>query len=424
MKLQLLGCSHHASSLEVRERLAFAPDQLGDALRKLRHQFPNTEAVLLSTCNRVELYTATGDVDTLPDRQQLVAFLANYHQLDADTLSRELYYYQGREAVRHLFLVAASLDSMVVGEAQILSQVKQAFAAAEQEQSHGPVTHHVFQAAYRVAKRVANETEISRRRVSIPSVAVAEYAKQLFETFYDKNILLLGAGEMGEETLRYLKDEGAQTVAILNRNPERAQPLAEKLGAFVDHWQHLEQRIAWADVIISTTASREAIVTAKQFETVQQQRAERLLFVLDLAVPRDFDPRIGQFSNVYLYCIDDLQAICEENRKAREKEWPKAEGIVAEETVRCVSDWYHRATVPTIQRLHQQADQVKNDELQRLLNKLGDIDPRAEEEIKRSFDRLIKKLLHPPLESLRDEAQKGAPHSLLAALRHLFQISE
>ncbi|MFW6169541.1 MAG: glutamyl-tRNA reductase [Planctomycetota bacterium] len=424
MKLQLLGCSHHASSLELREQLAFAPHQLGDALRTLQQQFPETEAVLLSTCNRVELYVATSDLGTVPDREPLVAFLANYHQLDADTLSRELYYYQGREAVRHLFLVAASLDSMVVGEAQILSQVKQAFAAAEQEQSHGPVTHHVFQAAYRVAKRVANETEISRRRVSIPSIAVAEYAKQLFETFQDKNILLLGAGEMGEETLRYLKDEGAQTVAILNRNPKRAELLAEKLDAFVDDWQQLENRITWADLIVSTTASREPIVTLEQFETVQRQRAERLLFILDLAVPRDFDPRIGQFSNVYLYCIDNLQAVCDENRKAREKEWPKAERIVDEETVRCVSDWYHRATAPTIQRLHQQAEQVKNDELQRLLNKLRDIDPRSQEEIKHSFDRLTKKLLHPPLESLRDEARKGTPHSLLAALRHLFQISE
>ncbi|MFO7905834.1 MAG: glutamyl-tRNA reductase [Pirellulaceae bacterium] len=424
MKLQLLGCSHHASSLELRERLAFAPNQLGDALRKLQQRFPNTEAVLLSTCNRVELYVATSDRGPLPDHQQLIAFLASYHHLEANTLSRELYYYQGREAVRHLFLVAASLDSMVVGEAQILSQVKQAFAAAEQEQSHGPVTHHVFQAAYRVAKRVANETEISRRRVSIPSVAVSEYAKQLFETFQDKNILLLGAGEMGEETLRYLKDEGAQTVAILNRNPERAKPLAEKLGASVDDWQHLENRITWADLIVSTTASRETIVTVEQFETVQKQRAERLLFVLDLAVPRDFDPRIAQFSNVYLYCIDDLQAICDKNRKAREREWPKAARIVDEETVRCVSDWYHRATAPTIQRLHQQADQVKNDEIQRLLNKLGNIDPHSEKEIKRAFDRLTKKLLHPPLESLRDEARTGPPHGLLAALRHLFQISE
>lgn len=424
MKLQLLGCSHHASSLEVRERLAFAPNQIGDALRKLKQQFPNTEVVLLSTCNRVELYVATSDVGTPPDYYQLVSFFANYHQLDADTLSRELYYHQGREAVRHLFLVASSLDSMVVGEAQILSQVKQSFATAEQEQSNGPVTQHVFQAAYRVAKRVASETQLNRRRVSIPSVAVAEYAKQLFETFQDKNILLLGAGKMGEETLRYLKNEGARTVAILNRNPKRAEPLAKKLGAFVDDWQQLENRIAWADLVVSTTASREAIVSVEQFQRVQERRADRLLFILDLAVPRDFDSRIGQFSNVYLYCIDDLQAICEKNRKAREKEWPKAEQIVEEETLRCVSDWYHRATAPTIRRLHQQANQIKNEELRRLLNKLGDLDPQSEEEIERSFDRLIKKMLHPPLESLRHEARQGAPHGLLAALRHLFQISE
>lgn len=424
MKIQLLGCSHHASSLEVRERLAFTPDQVADAVGQLQREFPDTEAVLLSTCNRVELYVAATDDGTLPDFPELVTFLASYHQLDPATVVDEFYYYSGRDAVRHLFLVAASLDSMVIGEAQILAQVKHSFTIAEREQANGPVTHHVFQAAYRVAKRVANETQISRRRVSIPSVAVAEYAKQLFETFQDKHVLLLGAGKMGEETLRYLKREGARTVVVLNRNPERAKLLAEKLGASADHWQQLETRIAWADLIISTTASRQPIISTEQFGRVQQQRAERLLFVLDLAVPRDFDPGITHFSNVYLYCIDDLQAACEKNRKAREKEWPKAERIVDEETVRCLAEWNHRATVPTIQRLHQQADQVKNDELQRLFNKLGTLDQQSEHEIKRSFDRLTKKLLHPPLESLRDEAQKGTPHSLLAALRHLFQISE
>jgi len=424
MKIQLLGCSHHASSLEVRERLAFTPEQVADAVRQLQRQFPNVEAVLLSTCNRVELYVAVADTDTLPDFSRLIAFLADYHQLDPATIVNEFYYHSGRDAVKHLLLVAASLDSMVIGEAQILSQVKQSFTIAEREQSNGPVTHHVFQTAYRVAKRVATETQISRRRVSIPSVAVAEYARQLFETFRDKHVLLLGAGKMGEETLRYLKREGAQTVVVLNRNPQRAECLARKLGASSGDWRELESHIAWADLIVSTTSSRQPIISTAQFRQVQRQRSQRVLFVLDLAVPRDFEPGIAQFSNVYLYCIDDLQAACDENRKAREKEWPKAERIVDEETARCLADWNHRATAPTIQRLHQQADQVKRDELQRLFNKLGTIDQQSEEEIKRAFDRLTKKLLHPPLESLRDEAKKGTPHSLLSALRHLFQISE
>ena len=208
MKLQLVGCSHHSSSVEVRERLAFTPHQTVDALHRLQDRFPNTEAVLLSTCNRVELYLAGRVSAGCPPHQDMIQFLADYHGLDSTSLTQDLFLLSDQEAVRHLFLVAASLDSMVVGEAQILSQVKQAFAAAQEEHTTGPVTHHVFETAYRVAKRVASETEINRRHVSIPSLAVADYAKQFFETFTHKKILLLGAGEMGEETLRYLRDEG------------------------------------------------------------------------------------------------------------------------------------------------------------------------------------------------------------------------
>ncbi len=196
------------------------------------------------------------------------------------------------------------------------------------------------------------------------------------------------------------------------------------MEAAVDDWQQLDNRIGWADLIVSTTGAREPIVREEQFREIHQHRSERLLFILDLAVPRDFDPNIAQFTNVYLYSIDDLRTVCEANRKAREKQWPKAERIVVEETTRFIAERNHRATVPTIQRLRQQADQLKRDELARLLNKLGNVDPQVQQEIERSFDRLVNKLLHPPLESLRDEAERGSPHGLLSALRHLFQISD
>ncbi len=424
MKLLLVGCSHHNASVDVRESLAFTQEQTVEALRCWQERYPTTEAVLLSTCNRVEFYVAGTGPQATPPHDDMVRFLADFHRLNPLNLQKCLFQLSDQEAVRHLFLVASSLDSMVVGEAQILSQVKQSFAAAQEAQTTGPLTHHAFESAYRVAKRVTHETDINRRRVSIPSVAVGDYARQLFETFTNKRVLLLGAGEMGEETLRYLRDEGAQDIVVLNRHRERAETLAQRLQAQVDSWDQLDQRLAWADLIVSTTGAREPIVTAERFRAVEQTRAERLLFVLDLAVPRDFDPAIAQCSNVYLYCIDDLQAVCERNRRARQKEWPKAERVVEEETLRFMAERHHRVTVPTIQRLREQADSVKNDELQRLMNKLGEIDPRAREEIARSFDRLVNKLLHPPLESLRDEARKGSPHSLLDALRHLFQIPE
>ena len=354
----------------------------------------------------------------------MVRFLATFHGLDERDIAGHLFSHSDVEAAQHLFLVAASLDSMVLGEAQILSQVKQAFATAQELEMSGPLTHLAFETANRVAKRVASETEINRRRVSIPSVAVADFARQFFETFHDKNVLLLGAGEMGEETLRYLREEGARRIVILNRHFERAEDLANRLGGTADTWDHLLERLHWADLVVSTTGARELIVTAQSFHAIQQHRTERTLIILDLAVPRDFDPAVANFSNVYLFCIDDLQRTCQRNRTAREKEWPAALKIVAEEIERFVADAHHRGTGPTIQRLKQQADALKSDELRRLMNKLGEIDGRAKEEIERSFERLVNKLLHPPLESLRDEASRGSPHRLLDALRHLFQIPD
>ncbi len=424
MKLCLVGCSHHHSSVDARERLAFTPEQTVEALHVAQDRFPGTEAVLLSTCNRVEFYLAAQQADRFPSGEEMVAFLTDFHEVAADELQDELFVHSDEDAVRHLFMVSASLDSMVVGEAQILSQVKQAFVTACEELVTGPVTHHLFETANRVAKRVATETAINRKRVSIPSVAVGDCAKQLFETFHDKKVLLIGAGQMGEETLRYLQNEGAREVVILNRHPERAAQLADRVGGVAELWERLNERLVWADLVVSTTGAREPIVTSDQFRSIAQQRPDRTLFVLDLAVPRDFDARIGRFDNVYLYCVDDLQAVCDANRKAREKEWPKAEQIVAEETSRYLAERNHRATGPTIQRLMQQSERLKNEELRRLMNKLGDVDQRRRVEIERSFDRLTNKLLHPPLESLRDAANRKAHGGLVDALRRLFQISD
>ena len=217
----------------------------------------------------------------------------------------------GDEAVQHLFTVAASLDSMVVGEPQILAQVKQAYQLATEEGSTGPLLHAAFQAALKAAKRVAGETTIQQRRVSIPSVAVADFAQQIFERFDDKHTLVIGAGEMAEETLRYLKDQGARDVTVVNRSPERALELAGRWGGRARPWDDLLAAMAEADLVISTTGAEEPIVTLEQFLTVEPRRHGRPLFILDLAVPRDFDPAIGDRPEVYLYSIDDLREACE-----------------------------------------------------------------------------------------------------------------
>ena len=397
MKLQMIGCSHHNATVAVREQLAFSPDQAQQALQQLRDRYPEAESVLLSTCNRTELYTASVDDTSCPSHHDIVQFLADFHHLDTEDVFDNVLERTGDDVIRHLFTVAASLDSMVVGEAQVFSQVKQAYELATKTNSTGTLTHSCFQAAIRVAKRVSNETGIHKKRISIPSVAVSDFASNVFDRFDDKNILIIVAGEMGEETLQYLQDEGATRFTVVNRNLERAENLAAKFQGTAQSWDKLSDCIVDADMIVSTTGATEPILTEDMYKQLESKRFQRTLFMLDLAIPRDIDPRIGNHVGVYLFTIDDLQEVCNSNRKAREREWPRAEKIIEEETNRFMAELNHRATGPTIKRLKQRANQLKTEELQRLMNKLGEIDPKTEEEINRSFDRLVNKLLHPLL---------------------------
>jgi glutamyl-tRNA reductase len=423
MKLQMVGCSHHNATIAVREKLAFSPDQARQALAAMRVRFPESESVLLSTCNRIEFYFAAENGAGCPSHRDVVDFLAEFHGIEPSDVFDNLFEHTGEDAMRHLFTVASSLDSMVVGEAQILAQVKQAYEMATSLSNAGPLTHAAFQCALRVAKRVATETSINQKRVSIPSVAVV-FAREIFETFADKKILVIGAGEMGEDTLRYLKDDGARDIRIVNRNLQRATDLALRMGGTPFEWKELHPLLVEADLVISTTGATETIISADEFRTIERERYQRPLVVLDLAVPRDFDPAIAALPGVYLYSIDDLESACDANRRAREKEWPAAERIIEEETARFMAELHHRATGPTIKRLKQRADELKIEELARLLNKLTNLDDRSRDEVRRSFDRLVNKLLHPPLESLRDEAAQGASHGLLDALKRLFRLQD
>ena len=423
MKIQVVGCSHHATAIALRERLAFSAEQTVAALDQWRAALPGVEAVILSTCNRVELYTAAENA-TLPTRDAVGDFLAQFHGIEPAAVRAALYHREGETAVRHLLTVAASLDSMVVGEPQILNQVKQAYQTATEQQTAGPLLHAAFQAALAAARRVATETGIHHRRVSIPSIAVADFAQQIFERFDDKHTVIIGAGEMAEETLRYLRDEGAHQVTVINRSPQRADELAERWRGRAAAWDQLTEALATADLVISTTAAGEPIVTAAQFARIERARQGRAMFILDLAVPRDFEPAIGDRPDVYLYSIDDLKAACERNRRDRDRELPAAQRIIDQETARFVADWRHRAAQPLIAQLREGWDKPKEEELRRLFNKLPELDERARDEIRRAFDRLVSKLLHPPLESLRDESRRGVPHTLLDALAKLFRLRD
>ena len=358
--------------------------------------------------------------------EQLIAFVAEFHGLVPQDIAVELLNLSGEEAVLHLFSTAASLNSMVVGEAQILSQIKQAYDLANAGNSTGPLTHSTFQAALRVAKRVQNETSLHEKRVSIPSLAVADYASQFFERLDDKVVLIIGAGEMAQETLTYLVDKNVGQTVIVNRSRDRADQLAKQTGSEAADWDQLENLLAAADLVVSATAATDPVVTSDLFHQVVEKRFQRPIFILDLAVPRDFEAAISEFINVYLYSIDDIQAVCDANLAARQLEWPKAENIIAEETALFMKILFQRVTGPWIGRLKQQANDIKEAELQRLQNKLGSLadDPAVTKELEISLDRLVNKLLHPPLESLREDISPDTGAGLLDALKKLFQLKD
>ncbi len=426
MNVQVVYCNHQSADLKVRERLAFSSaEQLERAYGALRRDFPQSEVVVISTCNRVEVYTAEEDAEAAPTREQIARFFSEFHHVPLDDFLDDLLRQTGPEAVRHLFEVASSLDSMVLGEPQIVTQIKDAYRVAKSKDACGPLTHALFQRALQASARVRSETRLAEGRVSIASVAVGEFGKSIFDHFDDKNVLVIGAGEMAEETLRYLKDEGVQDIVVVNRSPNRAARLAEKFGGTSQPWDDLDACLARADVIISTTGADRPIIDVPRFKTARRATKRKPVFILDLGAPRDFDPAISDLDdNVFLYDIDDLEATCEQNRNARIGEIERADQIIAHETEQFMHDFYHRATGPIVKRLREEWHEIRKQEMQLLQRKLTHLSPQDVEAIERTIERIINKLLHPPLTALRDEAKSGTPHGLLHALKRLFGIDD
>lgn len=420
----MLGCSHHSTPLEIRELLSFTDEQCDVALSKFHAQFPDCECVLLNTCNRVELYVASQANVDIPSIEELIQFVTEFHGQSAAQFESYFVKLVDELAIEHLFSVASSIDSLVVGETQIASQVHQAYSRATAGGFTGPAMHAAFQHANQVAKRVTNETEIHRRRLSIPSVAVSEIASEFFERFDDKQIVVIGSGEMGVETLQYLKSAGATKITIINRSSERAQQVAEKFNIEAAPWDRLDALLVDADLVVSTTGAAHPIVTESRFRSIADARKKGTLLILDLAVPRDFEAAIGRLPGIYLYSVDDLQTVCDRNRSFREQQLPKAHRIIREEVDRLLGDIKHRSSSATIRALREQADEMKQTELARLLSKqaMQQSSPEMQQEIAQSFERLINKLLHSPLQSIRDVAQSDQRETLVSALRKLFQL--
>lgn len=424
MILQVVYCNHQTADLTLRERLAFPADRLAQAYGELRTRFPRAEAVVLSTCNRVEVYTAQESPEDAPSHRELAEFFAEFHDVQINEFIEDFLERTGPDAVRHLFQVASSLDSMVLGEPQIVTQVKEAYRYAREHDACGPLTHAMFQGAIRVSGRVRTETRLVEGRVSIASVAVGEFGKSIFDRFDDKLVLIIGAGEMAEETLRYLATEGVREIVIVNRSPERAEKLAAQFeGAQTEPVESLDAWLGKADVIVSTTGATQPVVSTERFRAVRKQSGRKPVFILDLGAPRDFEPGAGSIDdNVFLYDIDDLEATCERNRRARAREIDAALKIIDDETDRFMQEIYHRATGPIVKRLREEWHDVSRDELIRLRNRMAHLNEDDLDQIEQSVSRIVNKLLHPPLEALRQEARDGTPHGLLDALKRLFHL--
>lgn len=412
--------------MEVREKLAFASEeQLTQAYARWRERHPNSELVLLSTCNRVEIYAAADEENRDLSAELITDFVSQFHNVPTDDFIHSVLSHHGSKAVEHLFEVVCSLDSMVLGEPQIVTQVKDAYRIARENDSCGPLTNVLFQHALAVSARVRSETRLSEGRVSIASVAVGDFGRSIFNRFDNKTVLVIGAGEMAEETLRYLKDEGVQRIVVVNRSQERAEILASQFSGATDSFDNLDEWLGTADVIVSTTGATETVVDRDRFVQVREMSGRKPVFILDLGAPRDFDPQIADVDDdVFLYDIDALEATCERNRRQRKSEIVDAKKIVEQQTERFMHEVYHRATGPVIQRLREQMGKISRSELDILFRKNPELDDLQRAAVEKTVHRIVNKLLHPPLESLKDEARAGTPHGLLDAVKRLFKLGE
>jgi glutamyl-tRNA reductase len=427
MNLLLVGASVHDTPVELREGLAFNGPKLSAALAEISGRY-GFEAVIVSTCNRVELYTARADAQA-PDAGLLKEFLAEFHQIPLQRLGEHLYERANDAAVRHLFRVAASLDSLVVGEGQIAGQVKRAYEAACDQMTAGPLLHSLFQHAHIVAKRVRDETGIARGHVSVSSVAV-DFVRQVFDHFHDKTILVIGAGKMGELTLKHLRELRPQRIVVTNRSPEKAQAVAQGCGGQAVVWEELDESLAQADIVLSTTGAPEPIMTRRRFQNVLARRAQggrgaSTMVILDIAVPRDFDPRIHDGDRACLFNIDDLKRMRASTIEDRKKHIAPAEAIVAQEVDGFLKDWKRRRNGPVIARLTQEFEARRRVIVAGLLAKLnGKLSAADHAYIEGAFRLLQNQFLHGPISALGEETHDTGRHTLLEALRKMFRLEE
>jgi glutamyl-tRNA reductase len=424
--LFVVGLSWRTAQVSLRERLAFHDEELEGTLRDLLQLDGVSEALVLSTCNRVEVYGCTSKAApssiATTAAAEVRSMLSRSRKVSAEDLAEALYEHTEGDAVQHIFRVAAALDSMVVGESQILGQLKAAYGEASRVEATGQVLGRCVETAFRVAKRVRTETGISRGAANVSSVAV-ELAKRVFGDLSGKTVLVVGAGKMSALAARHLRADGAGMLVVTNRSPDKAEALAAELDGVARPWESLADHIARADVLISSTGAREPVLTKKMFKSIMRKRRYQPLVVVDIAVPRDAESSIGKLEGVYLFDIDDLEQMVAENLKERSKEAEAATSIVVSE-VKDFQNWLQQQrVVPTIRALREHFHEVANLEVERALKNLSTAqnDKEREAAVRRLGQLIANKLLHAPMTALKS---KGEIEQLVDVTHQLFGLFE
>ena len=420
MRILTLGLNHRTAPLQLREKLTFPESSLQTVLPRLTGEYGLAEAAILSTCNRSEIYVATDDDNGLSEARR---FLNEVHGIDVSQLGPHFYELSNEGAATHLFSVACGIDSMVIGESQILKQVRDALELAQRNGSARIVLNELFQRALRVGKRARSETDIGRGRLSISTAAV-ELANQIFETLEDRRGMLIGAGEMGELTARYLVDAGIGSLLVANRTRARADEIAVRFGAKAIDFSDLGVRLAEVDVVVASTAAAEFIITEEVVRNVMKARLGLPLIFIDIAVPRDVQPAVRGLDNVFVFDIDDLEQVVAVHRDEREIEISMVQSIIQTE-LRGFLNWFNAlSTGPLIRALQRRTQQLQETELRRWRSKLERLTPEDREAVIGILRGYSNKLLHDPLVQIRDFANSENGYLHLDTVRRLFDLNQ
>jgi glutamyl-tRNA reductase len=421
MDIIVIGLNHKTASIEVRERLAFQEGQMAKALCQAKAVPSLKEGMILSTCNRVEIYGAARETEKAVI--DLKNFLSQFHGLSLNEFEKNLYLFIGAEAVKHIFRVASSLDSMVVGEPQILGQIKSSYNMAAESKASGLILHRLMHRAFHVAKRVRTETKIGNSGVSVSYVAV-ELAKKIFGSLEEKTVLLIGTGEMCELAARHLVSGGVEKVLVTNRTFERAVIMAQEFNGEPIPFEEIGQGLKRADIVISSTGSPQYLLRHDQIAKIMRERKQKPIFFIDIAVPRDIDPSVNDVENVYLYDLDDLQEVVNANIQGREKEAQKAEAIVQAEVTKFVN-WFRSLDVtPTITALKNKFEEIRRKELEKTLSLHPNLTDKEKESLEALTSAIINKILHGPLTLLKRTDEETVTDLYLDALCTLFRLQE